>query len=238
MMRTFAGSMSARDRRTLLLGIGVVAVLVGFAKGVPAWRRWSTDARAAAAEIVAEASRAERSVALLPVMRDSLAARNGRYLGLAERILAGDTPATAAADLASFVTGTAAQSDLALGAISVRVDTLGEGRTRRTAVSRANGPSLAPAFARAVVQGDATGDIDGVTSFLDALESGPLLLVVRELAITQPDPAAPGDRPEMLRVQFTVEGLALRRGARGTTEETSGDEETAELPAEPDESMP
>lgn len=190
-------ALSRRDRRTLLGGAGAIVALVVLAKGLPAWRAWDTDTRAAAEEMIGEARRAERSVAALPTLRDTLVARNERYLALAELIVSGDGPASAAGELAAFVSGTATAANLAIGAMQVRADS-----------------ATGDAFARASAQGDLTGDVAGLTSFLAAVERGPFLLAVRELSITQPEPAAPADRPEMLRVHFVIEGLALRRTSK------------------------
>ena len=203
-------AMSKRDRRTLLVGAGIVAGLVALAKGVPAWRAWDAAVRASAAEIVAEAERAGRSARALPAVRDSQIARNARYLALAELVVPGDGPTSAAGELATFVSGTATAADLAMGALQVRVDTAKRGSD--------SGVDGSP-FARVSVQGDLTGDVHGLTYFLSEIEGGPFLLSVRELAITQPEPAAPSDRPETLRAQFVVEGIALRSGADGPSPE-------------------
>lgn len=191
---------SPRERRTLVVGAATVTALLGLGKGVPAWRRWDGLTRAAARETMAEAARARASVERLGVVRESLDARSARYRALTSRFVAGETPATAAGALASVITEWAARSGLTLGAVSVRVDSAAGAPPRSS-----RGPSLA----RISVSGDAVGDLAGVTTFLGDLEQGPLLLAVRELALTQPDPAAPGDRPEMLRVEFVIEGLTL-----------------------------
>ena len=206
--------LTRRDRRTALVGAGIVAGLVALAKGMPVWRAWDAEVRASAAELVAESARAERSVRALPVVRDSLIARNARYLALAELIVPGDGPTSAAGELATFVSGAATASDLTVGALQVRVDT-----TALEVEGRTVGSPLAPAFARVSVQGDLTGDVLGLTYFLSEIEDGPFLLSIRELAVSQPEPAAPADRPEMLRVQFVVEGIALRGGANAASRE-------------------
>lgn len=187
-------ALSRRERRTLLLGVGIVVGLVAVAKVLPAWREWSAEARASAAETLAEAERAERSVRALGALDHMLVARNARYLALAERIVPGDGPAAAVSELATFLSGTAAAADLSVGAMQVRTDT-----------------TAGSAFARVSVLGDVVGDVRGLTRFLAEIERGPLLLSVRELAITQSEPAASADRPEILRVQFAIEGIALRR---------------------------
>lgn len=211
-------AISRRDRRTLLAGTGTLVALVALAKGLPAWRAWDADVRAAAAETVAEAARAERRVLALPALRDTLAARNARYLDLAELIVPGEGPAAAAGELGAFVSGSATAADLAVGAMQVRVDTADAAPASPppVAIARpADRPRSASPFARVSVQGDLTGDVFGLTSFLADIERGPMLLAVRELAITQPEPGAPADRPEMLRVLFVVEGIALWREPRG-----------------------
>ena len=45
---------------------------------------------------------------------------------------------------------------------------------------------------------------------LTALEGGATLLAIRDLSITQPEPAAPSDHAEALRLEMTIEGLMLR----------------------------
>ena len=122
----------------------------------------------------------------------------------------GDGPTSAAGELATFVSGTATAADVAVGALQVQVDTAERGG--------AGGDAGSP-FARVSVQGDLTGDVHGLTYFLSEIEGGLFLLSVRELAITQPEPAAPSDRPETLRAQFVVEGIALRGGADGASRE-------------------
>jgi hypothetical protein len=59
------------------------------------------------------------------------------------------------------------------------------------------------------VHADVVGDIHGITTLLATLERGSARLRVRELTVTQPDAAAPGDRVEALRADLTVEGLAM-----------------------------
>lgn len=185
-------SLSPRDRRVLLTGIAVIAVLLLVSKGIPAWVRWEREARASAAEMSAEAARAGAQIRAFPAAVDSLEARRERLEALAPALLDGESPAAAGATLASILSGAAAQASVRLGAVQVRPDSAGS----RT-------------FVRVSVRGDATGDMGGITRMLRALEEGPELLAVRELSITQPEPGAPPDRPEALRVEFAVEGLAI-----------------------------
>jgi hypothetical protein len=188
--------MSPRDRRMLIIGGTVIASLIVLSKGVPAWRDWVTEARSGAAEQVRAASEADGLVAHAKAMRDTLAARNARYVALAPALVAGHTPAEASATLASLVSGAASASGVKLGAVQLRP--VADTGARR-------------AFVRVSVHADVVGDIRGVTTMLASLERGPARLRVRDLTVTQPDPASPADRVEALKSDFTVEGLAMAR---------------------------
>jgi len=187
---------SSRDRRTLGIGVAVIAALVLFARGLPAWRRWDADTRASAAEMAEEAARAEATVGRLPAALDSLQARRARLVALGRGVLDGESPAAASASLASLVSGTAARSGVQMGSVQLRPDSAGAGT-----------------FLRITVQADGTGDLPAITRMLALLEGAPELLAVRSLSITQPTPGGPAEQPEALRVELAVEGLALARPA-------------------------
>jgi hypothetical protein len=189
-------TLAARDRRVLVLGAGAIAVMIAGVRGVPALRAWSTASVASAREVVSEADKAERSVRGGEGLRDSMRVRGARFLALAPALLDGSSSAAASATLASLISGAAATADAKLGAVHVRLDT--------ARVSRS-------AFARVSARADLTADVRGLSRFLLALERGPTLLAIRELSVTQPEPGAGSDRPEMLRVDVVVEGLALAR---------------------------
>ena len=189
-------TLSARDRRTLLVGGAFIASLVVLAKGVPAWRQWVAESRGGALEQARAAADAEMLVARARAMRDSLATRNARYIALAPALVAGNTPAEASATLASLVSSAASTAGVKLGAVQLRAPA--DTGARR-------------AFVRVSVHADVVGDIHGVTTLLATLERGPARLRVRELTVTQPDAAAPGDRVEALRADLTVEGLAMSK---------------------------
>ena len=185
-------SLSPRDRRVLAIGAITVAVLVAGSKGMPAWLSWVRDTRAEAAELAREAARARSSVTTSGGLRDSLSARRARLGELAPSIIEGDTPAVAAGALLELLSNAAEESNVRLGSVQLRTDT----------TSRAT-------FSRVGVRADFTGDIIGVASMLYLLEGGAELLSIRELSITQPEPAAGDDRQEALRVSLLVEGLML-----------------------------
>lgn len=188
-------SLSARDRRTLLVGAIVVGTLLLVFRGIPAWRRWDAGTRSSAAELVDAAARARAESRALPAALDSIDARQKRLIALAPRVLDGKTPAAAGATLAGIVSGAAARAGVSIGSVQIQPDTASAG----------------PMFVRVFVRGDATGDLPGITRMLALLEGGPELLDVREVSITQPDAGGPADRPESLRLEFTVDGIAVAR---------------------------
>ena len=185
-------SLGARDKRVLAIGASVCLTLVVAARGVPALRGWTRDARASAAQLAAEMANAQRSLVRAKETHDSLKARGARYFALGPRLLDGKTAAGGGGALASLVSDAAAEANLRLGSIQVRQDSAG-----------------ASAFTLVAVRADLTGDIGGIAAMLATLERGPALLAVRELSITQPEPAAGDDRPEALRVALLVEGIML-----------------------------
>jgi hypothetical protein len=209
------GRISERDRRTLVIGAVVVAAALLLARGVPAWRRWDADAHTSAAARAREAARVESTVRQLPAGLDSLQARRARYVALGRGILDGESTAAAGASLASLVSGAAARAGVRMGSVQVRPDTAGAGT-----------------FLRIAVRADATGDLPAITRMLETLEGGRTLLAVRDVSITQPNPGGPAEQPEALRLELTVEGLAL--AARGTLprDSAAGPED-----ARPDEEM-
>jgi hypothetical protein len=186
--------MSARDRRMLLVGGSVIASLIVLSKGVPAWHDWVANSRAGAVEQARAAADADVLVSHATATRDTVVARNARYVALAPALLSGNSPAEASATLASLLSSAASVAGVKLGAVQLRAPA--DTGARRT-------------FVRIGVHADVTGDIRGVTTLLANLEHGAVRLRVRDLTVTQPDAAAPGDRVEALRAELTVEGLAL-----------------------------
>jgi len=183
-------ALTAREHRVLVAGAVAICLMVGTTKGLPAWRRWHAQTAASAEESTAALARASAAVAGRRVLRDTLRSRRDRLVALAPMLLAGDSPAAAAASLAGVLSDAAADAGVQLGAVQLRTDTAHAG-----------------VFTRVSVRANATGDVRGITELLQVVERGPTLLKVRELAITQPEPAAGADRPEALRLEIVVEGL-------------------------------
>lgn len=252
----------ARDRRALAWGTAAIGIALLVGRGLPAYRGWVGDSRAAATELVASVARTEGAMRAGTRLKDSLAARGARLAVLDSALLGGDSPTASAAQLASGLTTVASASRVRVGAVQIGADS-----TRR------EGP-----YAVVTVRADLVGDIQGLLQVLAALEleqsrieraivlgadsaspagvvldvvpeedvrataarspadgSGPILIEaaevrrqmallagararIRELAVTQPSPAAPANEPEMLRAELTVEALVRvtdRRAAHG-----------------------
>ena len=189
--------MNGRDRRALVIGACVILIVLVVRNVVPALLTWQRGVRDAASRNEEKLGRANLSLRRAAQVQDSLRSRSARVVALAPAVLGGDSPATASATLAGIVSGAAARSNVRIGALQLSADTAARG-----------------IFTRVSVHGDATGDITGITTMLGALEGGPTLLAVRELSITQPEPGAPSDHAEALRVELAVVGLMLRQSAR------------------------
>lgn len=187
--------MSPRDRRTLAIGLVACASLVAIARGLPLWRSWLSESAAEAARLELAASFAESGTMNGRAAAESLTVRSARLLALDSALVDAESPSNAAAYLSTLVADVADQSAVKLGAVRLRVDTM-----------RARGK-----FARVGVAANATGDIRGVIDLLVGLEEGFPAVAVRELTISQPEPGAATDRPEMLRVDFVIDALTRRR---------------------------
>jgi hypothetical protein len=198
-MRAKGVSLSARDRRALSIGVVIVggAVLIG--RGLPALRAWSDASIASAREAIVEVHRAELSVWGARALTDTMQARTARFLALAPALVDGTSAATAGATLASLLSGAAATADAKLGSVQVRTD------------DSVRDSSVTVTFPRVSIRASLTADVRGLGKLLVALERGPTLVSIEELAVTQPEPGADGGRPEALQVELVIGGLALAR---------------------------
>jgi hypothetical protein len=181
---------SPRDRRAVTLGLGL-ALAAWLALRVVPWavRRagtWQERAAAVQRGLVA----AQEAIALVPLARDSLAARGQHLVAWAPRLFAGASTSEAQADLAAWVSGLAAQRRVRI----VRQDV---GRD-----------STASVFTRLTLRVEAEGDLRGVAGWLAALESGERLVRVSTLRLDAPDAATAAARTERLRVEVVLTAWA------------------------------
>jgi hypothetical protein len=175
-------------------------VLIG--RGLPELRAWSDASIASAREAVVEVHRAELSVRGAGALTDTMQARTARFIALAPALIDGTTAATAGATLGSLLSGAAATAGAKLGSVQVRAD---------DSMRDSSGTGT---FPRVSIRASLTADVRGLAKLLVALERGPTLLSIEEVAVTQPEPGADGSRPEVLHVELVIGGLALAPGDR------------------------
>lgn len=183
-------TLSARDRRTLFVGVSVIGSLILVSRGIPAWLHWQRRIRDDASAAVQEATASQHAVREAPQLARMTQQVEQRYFALAPAFLAGDHPAAAGASLISLVNTAARTAGVQLGALQVESDT-----TQGTAITSVR------------VRGDGAGDVAGVAHFLAAVEGSVPLLSVRELTLTPVDPHVTSDKPETMRITFLIEGL-------------------------------
>jgi hypothetical protein len=186
-------SLGARDRRAVLLGGGVLLAAWLAARGVPRLLHGYASLRARTEASAHQLAAAREALAEAPFVRDSLSVRAQRLVAWAPRLVAGRTPAEAAADLASLVTGLAAQLRVRVA----RMDPLPD--------------SAGAVFARVGLRIEVQGDIGGIARWLSSLEEGDRLLAVRTISVMAPEPAAPATQAEALRAELTIVGWAAPR---------------------------
>ena len=193
-----AATLSARDRRTLAIGVAAMGSIVALGRGLPALARWERGRVEAAAEARARLRDETVAARLLPALTDSLRARRARLDSLEGVLFVGTLPAEASAQLAAVLAEYAEAAQLKVVSVQMRQDT-----------ARAGAPLLRVG-ARLV----GAGDVTALAGLLQAIETDESPLAVRELTVSQSEPAAPDTRPEILRLELFVEGLAsLRRAA-------------------------
>lgn len=185
-----------QDRRALFLGALAIGAIVIAGKGYPRWLAWTSVQEERAWRAEARLDRVRRIILTRSARGDSIASARRQYLALAPGLLAGAGAATAAAALVAWVSGAAHRNGLTVGDFEALDDSITEKH-----------------FLGVAIRGEVTGDVTGLTGFLQMLEEGPTVATVRELSVDQPEPGAPATRAESLRVRLVVEGIGLWRAA-------------------------
>jgi hypothetical protein len=179
---------SARERRTLALGVVVSAVALIVAYGaVPFVRHWRAreDVIASQGEQLA---RLRGLTANEEALRAAVRERTAALETGSRRLLTGRTPALAAAALQAALQQYADESRVLVSRMDVAGAPL-EGGTL---------PRL-PATVSAV------GDVYGVVELLDRVQRGPLALEIVELTV-RPNPALRGD---LVQITIALQGAYL-----------------------------
>ncbi|MBI4521871.1 MAG: hypothetical protein HY701_13620 [Gemmatimonadetes bacterium] len=175
---------SARERRTIALGLAVSLFALGITYGVlPFARHWRAREEMIASEME-RLARLRGLVANEARLRDVVAARTAGLEAGPQRLLSGRTPALAASTLQSLLRDFADQSQVTVS----RLDVAGAPDTDAGALP------MIPATVSAV------GDIYGITDLIALIEQGSLLLEITGLSL-RPNPALRG---ELLQLTLTV----------------------------------
>lgn len=182
---------SDSDRRTILLGVLAITIIAAIGKGGPLVYQKAAAATANAVAISREADLNERLIA----SNVDLKARAHSAVELRERLERGvipaSNPAAAATTLVHLIDGFAATAGVHISSTNIRADSV-----------------FTASYSRISVHMYAATDIVGIERFLDRVENGSYLLAVKEMTITQSDPAADDRMPEALRLEIVIEGLA------------------------------
>lgn len=182
--------LGARDRRVLVVGASTISLLVGLSRGLPALRNWDHNRTAEARASAEQLADARHGIRLLSALRDSLRVRRVRLAAIDSALPAESSPSAIAATIASELEDFADDNGVKLATLQMRADTMVRfGRVRAT------------------VRVGGVTDVTGLAGLLRSIEAGETPLVVRELSVSQPDPAAPDSRPESLRFDLLVVGL-------------------------------
>ena len=184
--------MTPRDRRALVLGGTTVLAAVLLVRVLPWTVRSALAAEAGLRERAVLLARARADLTDAATLRDSAAQLGQALIGLAPRILSGNSAAEAVADLSGRVNLAASGHQAKLERVDPVPDTLSRGRLRRA--------TLRAAF---------ECDVRGLVGVLEAVEFGKVALAVRELRVTALDAGSPEKNPEILRVEMTVAGWYL-----------------------------
>jgi hypothetical protein len=188
-----------RDRRALIVGGGVTLAALLFLRVVPWTIRSVLAAEMHLREQTALLARARADVADAVMLRDSAAQLSQALVGLAPKILSGNTSAEAIADLSGRVNLAASSHQAKLERIDPVADSTRVGRLHRV--------TLRAGFA---------SDVRGLVGVLQALAFAKAALALRELRVTAVDVASAEKNPEVLRVELTVSGWFLMSGREGT----------------------
>jgi len=195
--------MTGRDRRALVLGGAVVIGALLVLRVVPWGVRSVLGAETGLRERATLLARARADLADAGVLRDSAVQVGQALVGLAPKILSGNSAAEAVADLSARVNMAVSGHQAKLERVDPLPDSLRAGRLRRVA--------LRAAF---------ECDVRGLAGVLEGLEFGKVALSLRELRVTAVDAGSADKAPEVLRVEMTVAGwfLGARDSGFGTRE--------------------
>jgi type II secretory pathway component PulM len=189
--------LTRRDRRAMTIGAMLVLPAVAFHLVVRPYRNALADVRS---RVVQEQDLLHRERALLAEVKaypSRLQRAEATLLREAPRLFAGPDLTAASAALSNYVGGKALASHVFVQR------------------SETESPSPAAGVAQLQVELNAVGDLEGILSFLQSLESGPKLVTVHRLGIGKGDRVSIGEPrdDEVLSLTAIVGGYALSEPA-------------------------
>ncbi|HTI62343.1 MAG TPA: GspMb/PilO family protein [Gemmatimonadaceae bacterium] len=194
--------LGVRDRRVLSVGALTISLLVGLSRGLPALRAWERARMTEARTVALQLAELRNGVESLPLMRESLVVRRARLAAIDSLLPAGASPSAVAAAIASILEQSADDNAVKLTNLQLRADS-----------------TVRVGLVRVSVRLSGVTDVSGLAGLLRSIEAGETPLVVRDLSVSQPEPAAPDSRPEALRFDVLVAGIGrISPNTRGTRE--------------------
>jgi hypothetical protein len=184
-----------RDKRALVIGMGVILGALVLLRGVPASARAIARLRQRALDSFGTETRARELLFATPAVQDSVAQALSSVVALAPRLVEGHSSAEAQAAVSGLVNVTANRNALKV----VGIDPLPD--------------SSAAVFAQVRVHVVLEGDIRGLVGFLKVVETGDPLLTAPSLSVSAPDPGGSAKGvPETLHLELIVVGYYLPKG--------------------------
>lgn len=200
--------MTERERRVVTMGGGIVLAAVLTLRVLPWIIRSAQAAEMGLQDRAEQLARARVDLAQSSELRDSAARLGQALVGLAPKILSGNSALEAIADLSGRVNLAATRHRATLERIDPVPDSAHASRLRRVTL-------------RATLE----CDIRGLVGVLKALAFEQVALGVQGLRVTAMNPGSAETNPEVLRVEMTVAGWFLAGGEPpGRRPETGGHE--------------
>ena len=181
----------SRDRRALMVGAASIAVVLAFGRGMPSLMRRTTASQQEAAEMRAELARARGDLADSASLAGEVNRARSAWSSYESSAIDAPTLASAAGTLGAIISVAAEEAGLAVGSMSMSLD------TSDARVSRLS----------ARIQ--CSGDLSAVAGFLAAIEAGTPALFVPSVAITRSEIGTQAGGPEHLAMDVTVNGFHL-----------------------------
>ncbi len=184
--------MSPRDRRALVLGLGVVLSAVVLLRLLPALTGQVIELRGRAVLAGRLVQDTEAAIAALPALEDSARGLTRSVVALAPRLLAGPAESAALSDLSGQLATIADRHHARVLRMAPVPDSVAAGRLRR----------LTAAVTLET-------DFRGLAACLAALARGEATLVAEAVSVSAADPLALEGTPELLTVELRIRGWYL-----------------------------